>query len=370
MRSLQHRTAFFIFALTLGSTGVDAGTEKSGHGTGDDPSGQKLPEEAPIVQLSADTDTKTAKLSLTFNLDPPFAGEDQATSNFLSIVGSTPLAQGDTFENVASLDQLASATTVKLKYTWASSESHAVADRTSPVFLQKCYALLAEAKGNTNKACTVARVQSALDAMKKTPGQDQASVNDITKGIADLQSMQKPMLDHMWLFGLSGQVGYDVHKFYDVTTLKAGSNTKIPFDVGLSAAYVFAGGRSSLNFTADYQDGFKDAGSAKTECLTTTAPVTSCVNGFIGPPTRKERELLGVDLRFIGNAFGVPIGVDPGVTYDARSHSEAIQFPIYFITDTSGGLTGGIRYDWTSEKHISVIGIFASAAFSILGNGN
>jgi hypothetical protein len=365
--------ALLLYAVSLllgvGVVGANAGSEKSGFGSGDDSSGQKLPNDAPIIQLSAASDTKNAKLSLTFNLRPPPAGEDQATSQFLSIVGATPLVQGQNYSNFATLDALTQSTSLTLKYLYAASKSRAVTDRTSPVFLAECYSLLAKVKGDVQRACTVGRVQAALTKLEQSGNVSEATKKEINEGIADLSKMQKPVLESMWLWGINGTTGYDQHKFFDPATLGSDSLTKLSFDVGASLAYVFENGHASVNFSADYQSAYKDNGSGKIQCKTTTAPITSCVSGFIGSPNRTDRTLLSTDLRFIVSPLGFPIGFDPKVTYDAHQRSEAVQFPIYFISDASGGLAGGIRYDWNSEKHISVIGIFASAAFDVVDTG-
>ena len=109
-------------------------------------------------------------------------------------------------------------------------------------------------------------------------------------------------------------------------------------------------------------------GTTQTKCVAGVPPTITCATGFFGAPKEKTKALIGVDFRLIGEAplLGIPIGIDPGFTYDAVAGSEAVQIPIYLFTDSSKNLSGGIRYDWTSTKHVSVVGVFASAALDIL----
>jgi hypothetical protein len=59
------------------------------------------------------------------------------------------------------------------------------------------------------------------------------------------------------------------------------------------------------------------------------------------------------------------IGIAPIVTYDAVAGSYAVDFPVYLVSDGKNGLTGGVRFDWTSIKHVAVFGVFVSKAFNV-----
>ncbi|MGH6644045.1 MAG: hypothetical protein ACREE0_01440 [Phenylobacterium sp.] len=58
--------------------------------------------------------------------------------------------------------------------------------------------------------------------------------------------------------------------------------------------------------------------------------------------------------------------MNPTATYDAQSGEYGFQLPVYVLNSKTKGLTAGVRYDWTSEKHKSVVGIFVTSAFCVL----
>jgi len=125
-------------------------------------------------------------------------------------------------------------------------------------------------------------------------------------------------------------------------------------------------GTISLNYQRSYEDG-GTAGKMETLCPTTGKTVLKCINGYIGAPLEVQKDLIGVELRYIASdKMPIPFGVDPSFTYDAKSSVYGFSVPLYVFVDKSKNLTGGIRFDWTSDKHQSVIGIFASSAFCIL----
>jgi outer membrane receptor protein involved in Fe transport len=172
------------------------------------------------------------------------------------------------------------------------------------------------------------------------------------------------------MVSVNGKAGYETHAYYDGSTLAKGSATKAPFQFGVSATRVATGGRLSGTLSYNHQEAYLDgAGSQKTQtlCPGGATGVLACVTGFIGAPKRQQQELLAAGVRYIGETpWGLPIGVGPSVTYETRSKAYAVQVPIYLVADKDKNLTGGIRYDWTSDTHHSTVGIFLTSAFSVL----
>jgi hypothetical protein len=62
--------------------------------------------------------------------------------------------------------------------------------------------------------------------------------------------------------------------------------------------------------------------------------------------------------------------VAPQVTYDVLDDVVGIDVPVYFLSNSEHGLTGGVRFGYRSDRddHFSV-GVFIGAAFNILGGG-
>jgi len=141
--------------------------------------------------------------------------------------------------------------------------------------------------------------------------------------------------------------------------------------VGLSATRVFHHGDMSATLSYAYQRVYKDGGDdgqAQVLCKPGGTPFISCINGFIGHPVRGEQHLFTADYRYISpdTLLSIPVGIDPTFTYDAASGEYGFQLPVYVIPNKAKGLTGGLRYDWTSDKHHSVVGVFVTSAFCVL----
>jgi hypothetical protein len=268
-------------------------------------------------QASVNSDTQTVTLTGSFRLfghwmEVPDGYEP--VNDHLSVTISTPLTQDADFTNTTTLDGLIKATSVSFSYSLVGG----------------------------------------------------------TFRFKDLNSPADPDQVPTWVVSLNGKVGTQHHEYFDPLTLAQHTLDTTPWQVGGSAGYFFGADKATkqpdnmaLNLTFSYQQFYQDGdtGESRTLCLT----VDNCVTGFIGAPVRTEKALITGDFRWIG-AFGThPIGLDVSVTYDPITDAESVQIPLYLMTDGSGALTGGLRYNWSSESHLSTIGVFASTAFDIGG---
>jgi hypothetical protein len=357
------------------------------------PGGQVLPKNTSAIQAAVNTDEKTATITGTFNLNPKTS---EPENDYISVTVQTPLAQGQNYTNTATLDGLTKSTAVSFKYVHKSggfvSESQEDALRTEAA-QDACWAVYTEAMrevparsrssavpGRPQKKCNEGFAQDAQakriaqdNAYSATPdaSDDQIALNkeiekSIAKELADLNEILLPKPADLWVWSLSGKVGYEQHMYYDPTTLVKDTANKTPWQVGASIGFVPEKVNASFNLSFNYQESFLDSdfGMTQTKCINSGA---TCVNGFIGAPTLHDKALISGDIRWIGKLPGldIPIGIDPGFTYDAIQDAEAVQFPIYLVSDANNQLTGGIRYDWTSTTHVSTVGLFVSTAFSI-----
>jgi len=204
---------------------------------------------------------------------------------------------------------------------------------------------------------------------------DQAEKEETTKYLASLKTAQGT-LGLGWIASLNARYGYAQHTFYDSKSLLKEQPNYYPFQVGGNitilppvtwARFIPTTGTFSINLGANFQKTIMDSmnSTQQVECKATTAPIIKCVNGYIGPPTVQDKYLLSFDIRYVDKLFKLPFGIDPGVTYDARSGQYAFQFPVYLFENSSKSLAGGIRYDWTNVKHESVVGLFVSSAFGV-----
>ncbi|MBV9992603.1 MAG: hypothetical protein JOZ72_15090 [Alphaproteobacteria bacterium] len=351
------------------------------------PGGQILADK-PTFQATLNTDEKTASITGTFNLKP-FGREPE--KDYLSFTIQTPQSQGQNYTNTVTLDGLTKATTLSLKFihSWGGFvRGSSEATFASPSWQTACWDLFKQATSDLHspqpfKTCDAgflkditadratrdeaARVQGASST---TVAQNKALEDKLAKELDDLNKNVLPVPADLWIVSLGGSVGYEQHNYYDPVTLAAGSLDKTPWQASASLGYVPKELPVSFNLSAKYQESYLDGGNGttQTKCINSGA---TCVNGFIGAPLLHDKALIGADIRWIGNlsAFGIPFGLDPGVTYDAIGGQTAVQVPLYLLTfkDDKGAehLSGGIRYDWTSTTHVSTVGIFVSTAFSL-----
>jgi hypothetical protein len=356
-------------------TPVAASDFASGHGSG--PVGQSIPPKGghATVDLAATSDTKTASIALNIDLSPTTS--DAVKS--LSITAQTPFGQGQDYQNLATLDGLTKATSIGLQYTLLTIRSTSNATMiTTPRYQDTCQALVRElvAADPTVKinpdwlepnGCNARGVLTLVQANGNLGDQKTALI----EALDTLRQTGIPTIDSLWLLSANGKVGYEQHSFFDGATLAKDTRDRTPFQLGVAGTYVFKGGVNSLTLSYNYQRAYKDGapgGQTQTLCPPTGSPVLKCVSGYINAPVETEKDLIGLDYRYISppGAFPIPIGVNPAFTYDARSGVYGVQVPIYIVVNKAKSLTGGVRYDWTSDKHQSIVGVFVASAFCVL----
>lgn len=351
------------------------------------PTGQALPKNNSAIQASFNSDQKTASITGTFNLN---IHSTTPAHDYISVTAQTPFAQGQNYVNTVTLDGLTKATSVTFKYTHVeggfvpeSGEKKMYAQE-GQAQCRKLYRSITQAftgtaqeldekvtcdKGSYEKLLKRLRAKETTD--EGNPQIDSKDFQDekdrldkIDDALKAFDAATRPDPASLLIWSVNGGFGYDQHVYYDPTTLVKNTANKTPWHAGAAVSYVPESWDMSLNASFTYQEAFQDSnlGMPQIKCINSGA---TCVNGFIGAPTLQDKALLGGDFRWTPKFGNIPIGIDPGFTYDALHGAEAVQFPIYLVADADNNLTGGIRYDWTSTTHISTVGVFVSSKFSI-----
>ena len=255
---------------------------------------------------AVNSDEQTATISGKFDL-----GGSADVSKYITVTAQTPISQGSDFTNIATLDGLTASSNVEVR----------------------------------------------LSLFGGGPADSRHFLKDGSKTPAA-----------SWVVTFDGKVGSQDHQYFDPTTLLQHTSHTTSWQAGGSAGTIFDSGHASFNVSFDYQEFYQDGdtGESRTQCLTPD----NCVTGFIGAPLLMHSGLLSGDLRWIGKVGfdktkQYPLGAEIKVTYDPIRDAEAVQVPVYFATDDKGSLTGGVRYDWQSDSHVSTIGVFVSTAFSL-----
>ena len=357
-------------------------------GLGRGPTGQIVaPDRGAMMSLSAASDTKTASIALdvdlpdTQPLTPRADGTFRGSKNTLTITSETPVGQDSDYQNVATLDGLTKATTIGLalnhfQIRWRSQASVINTEE----YQSHCVAIANEflAADPTQKKSLEGTFKphgcnaGNLLAFVTSDNSLSASTKDaFTKTIEALRTSGAPKIESMRLFSINGKIGYESHDYYDDLTLAKQSDSKKPWQIGVAATQVFGDGGMSSTLSYNHQLTYDDGGGSgekQVRCPPSGSPNLVCINGYVGAPSRTKKDLFTLDYRYLtaSGPFGFPVGINPTATYDAATDAYGFQLPVYLVVDSKKALAGGVRYDWTSDEHKSIIGIFVTSAFCVL----
>ena len=185
------------------------------------------------------------------------------------------------------------------------------------------------------------------------------------------EAAQRRWLDRLFgaahVYGLEASLGYSEHGFVDQTAIAMSSEAHIPWGIEAFYAYLPKYSLSSWTFSAEYQDAVEDADKGVL-CPPSTGVAVQCLSGPLGRPTSDDRLLTTVEWRsrFQTSVPLFPrIGTSLAFSYDHENDNYGIDFPIYLVSDDEGGLTGGLRFGYTSEDDDFVAGVFIGAPLSL-----
>ncbi len=364
------------------SASADTASFATGHG-GKAAGRQFAPPHGVNISFTGSSDTKSASIALNIDLSERFNGRPYS----VTITASTPVGQGATYQNLATQDGLAKASSIdfELSRLFASWTYHSRLVG-APEYQTACHEAVRALKvrHQTLDSSDLMQPFACSDSLVRAAMADLAIGDEEQKELdALLDSLEhstRPTIDSMWLASGHAKVGYESHSFYDLTTLAPASFdptktdpsevSRTPFDVGLSFTRVFNGGDMSITGAYDYQRSYADGGkkgATSNLCPVEAVSILTCVTGYVGHPLLTDKQLATAEFRYInGHTLPFSFGVAPAFTYDLQSGIYSFAVPVYLIADETKALTGGLRYDWTSDKHESVVGIFVTSAFCIL----
>ena len=171
------------------------------------------------------------------------------------------------------------------------------------------------------------------------------------------------------LGGITGGVGYQQNTFLNLSSYKNRIVDHVPFEVkAFGSAIIDKYGSVTASF--DYQFAYADQKSAVI-CQNqtgSTATTFTCLQNPVGSPARNSKQLLALEYRTYVHSFLFinTWSIAPQVTYDFSDRESGVDIPIYFITDKSNNLIGGLRLGYSSKSHF-VAGLMIDAPFSLFG---
>lgn len=150
-------------------------------------------------------------------------------------------------------------------------------------------------------------------------------------------------------FGASASVGTDEYDFIDLAGFSEESSNKVEWSVGGHVGMIAAKGRFSARATASYGREWDDADDIDICRPQPSGPLSDCLRGPGAPPTHQDQFTAKGEVRIIVPLGSLELGLAPSVGYQTGDDQFTAALPIYFVPDSDGKLTGGVRFGYDSE---------------------
>lgn len=167
-------------------------------------------------------------------------------------------------------------------------------------------------------------------------------------------------------YGFTAGIGRSDQEYYDVGSTVKESVTNIPWSMGVYYTWALPK-YLAITFKYDYQVGYKDQ-SSNIVCSPTPESdgLIHCVEGSIGAPSEKINSLASINFRIPFSIGSMNMAMSPTFTQNTQDNKFSMSVPIYFLQDSSKGLTGGLSMSWNESDEKWRYGIFVGSKFKIL----
>ena len=331
---------------------------------------------APLeFQLSGGTEDGTASVGI--NLTELFTSSHRRGSavgvseQSLSFILSTPTT-GDGDAAPATLDGLANGTRLTVRFG-----SFSLFARTTPA-PERSRVIVREARRRCEEKIaedlTRGRIgpddveSRTADCIRPAGGPGNLVGEYYPEAVREYNGAMIPADAREW--GFEASVGRDSFEYVDPNTLQEFDRRRTQWSAKAFYTQFIRRSPTAITFSAGYERAYEAADEA-VFCPpnpSNTAPVR-CVTAAGGPPELNESLLLsaGVRHRFVNGSGLSGFAIAPLLTYDALDDVVGVDVPVYFVPNSDGGLTGGVRFGYRSDRESEFsVGIFIGAAFNIL----
>ena len=165
-------------------------------------------------------------------------------------------------------------------------------------------------------------------------------------------------------YGIDATVGINDFEWVDPTTLLPQKKRHTDWAVAAHIAHYLAG--TAITGSVAYQRAYK-AAEEGTICPPASTDPADCVQARGAAPTRDKNLLISAGLRhrFVGGDGNLlNLAVAPEITYDVIDDIWGVDVPVYVVPDKEGGLTGGIRFGYRSDRDNKFsVGLFVGTTF-------
>ena len=297
-------------------------------------------------QLQLESGTEDDKL--TFRIGLPTG---PALSSHFSASVSTPL-QGDDETRPASLDALANGTRLTLSWGYFDVPTYDPDEKA------------VEIEQRAQEACANDDDEPAPDRCRDTA---YAVWNHAR---SDWLAYRRHSMSAATDFGFDATFGFNDFEWFDRASLLPREERRTDWSVAAHVARYLARSHTALTASVSYQRAFEAADEERVCPPDTTDPEADCPNLRTAGPTRNENLLLavGVRHRFFRNDRLSNLAIAPVATYDVIDDVVGVDVPIYYTPDDEGGLNGGIRLGYRSDREDEFsIAFFVGTTFDIFG---
>jgi len=308
------------------------------------------------IEISSEQGSSSVTLKISGSLTESTLPTNQSqaargSASAWSVTVQAPLSKGDDSTTLGTLDGLASGTTVEFKVT----NLVAVGFRppNAKALLAFCNTVLAKALRDSKDVNKPASVECASEQVEKYV-KDPAALQDFYDLIASPNF-------YFFTWGLGAKGGYQDFTYYSSPDLSKVTDRKSVWSGQVFGSYS-VGDKSLAVGSFQVQQAYKDA-TSKVLCpaMPSGAGPISCISGPVGVPADKKQELLTLEFR---QAVSKDLAVSVSGTRDFKNKVSGVQVPIYLVSDGKS-LTGGIRFDWSSDTHKTTAGIFIGQPFQL-----
>lgn len=164
-----------------------------------------------------------------------------------------------------------------------------------------------------------------------------------------------------WLYGASAKYGSQESTYYDPTSLAKSEVKNKPWSIGGFVGWMPKTTSALLTAKIERRRTFKESESS-IRCPTAGGAVVQCVEGAFAAPSDKLGTALTLEGRML---FRTNVGAALSIARDFGQKTTGVELPVYWLSDGSGGLTGGIKFNWESGQRKTAASVFVGAPFTL-----
>lgn len=164
----------------------------------------------------------------------------------------------------------------------------------------------------------------------------------------------------VWLIDIIGNIGHKEFEFFSTESTEEEWN-KFSVSGGLGIAGIY--GPGYLAFGLEIEHAYKAQTVKAQKCTTidNQPGLNSCKELPLGAPDAVTSPIGKIELKHIFGKWAIT----PAVEYNFEKNVVGVQIPVYFLQNTNGRLTGGVRGSWRSDKNEAGLSVFISKPISL-----